>query len=178
MGTTDPELDVKWSSSSLPPRQQNKTASGGDGDKPRSIKGLEEHRCPSLSHARGEITPPVPSHQPSSPSIITRMASFLKPFLACALFLFALAHAGVATHRGYFRDSQLRPRSGPVVTVKNGSYEGVYNSEYSQDFFLGMRYAQVCPPMTGLNHYWVTIIANLSNAYDYSQRNVSVWPNP
>lgn len=72
------------------------------------------------------------------------MASILKPFLACALFLFALAHAGVATHKSLIRGSELRPRSSPVVTVKNGSYEGVYSSEYDQDFFLGMRYAQVC----------------------------------
>lgn len=70
------------------------------------------------------------------------MAPFLKPFLACALFLSALAHAGVATHKSHLRDSELRPRSSPVVTVKNGSYEGVYSSEYDQDFFLGMRYAQ------------------------------------
>lgn len=152
-GTTGPEFDVKWSCSSLPPRQQNKSASGVDGDELRNIKGLEEGRCLSLSHARGEITPRLPSHQPSYPSVIIRMASFLKPFLACALFLFALAQAGVATHRGYFRDSQLRPRSGPVVTVKNGSYEGVYSSEYSQDFFLGMRYAQVRPPITGLGDH-------------------------
>jgi hypothetical protein len=32
----------------------------------------------------------------------------------------------------------------PVVTVKNGSYSGIYSSEYDQDFFLGMPYAQVC----------------------------------
>lgn len=31
----------------------------------------------------------------------------------------------------------------PVVTVKNGTYSGVYSDEYDQDFFLGMPYAQV-----------------------------------
>ena len=31
----------------------------------------------------------------------------------------------------------------PTVTVKNGSYSGVFSPEYDQDFFLGMRYAQV-----------------------------------
>jgi hypothetical protein len=31
----------------------------------------------------------------------------------------------------------------PVVTVKNGSYSGVYNPTYNQDFFLGIPYAQV-----------------------------------
>ncbi|CAI6098743.1 unnamed protein product [Clonostachys chloroleuca] len=33
--------------------------------------------------------------------------------------------------------------SGPQVTVKNGTYAGVYSSQYDQDFFLGMPYAQV-----------------------------------
>jgi hypothetical protein len=31
----------------------------------------------------------------------------------------------------------------PVATVKNGSYSGVYNPTYQQDFFLGIPYAQV-----------------------------------
>lgn len=34
--------------------------------------------------------------------------------------------------------------SAPIVTVKNGSYAGVHNSFYNQDFFLGIPYAQVC----------------------------------
>ncbi|KUI60386.1 Lipase 4 [Cytospora mali] len=67
------------------------------------------------------------------------MASFLKPLLACALFRFAIVHAG---HMSLYRDAELRPRSSPTVTVKNGSYEGVYSSEYDQDFFLGIRYAK------------------------------------
>lgn len=33
----------------------------------------------------------------------------------------------------------------PVVTVKNGSYSGIYNPTYKQDFFLGIPYAQ--PPV-------------------------------
>ncbi|KIH87659.1 hypothetical protein SPBR_04773 [Sporothrix brasiliensis 5110] len=32
--------------------------------------------------------------------------------------------------------------SAPTVAVKNGSYSGVYNPEYKQDFFLGIPYAQ------------------------------------
>lgn len=36
--------------------------------------------------------------------------------------------------------------SGPQVTVKNGTYAGVYGSQYDQDFFLGMPYAQVGGP--------------------------------
>lgn len=87
------------------------------------------------------------------------MAPLLKPFLACALFLSALAHAGVATHKSHLRDSELRPRSSPVVTVKNGSYEGVYSSEYDQDFFLGMRYAQVRPSTCDLTGALLDILS-------------------
>ncbi|KAM3083576.1 hypothetical protein ACMFMG_004223 [Clarireedia jacksonii] len=36
----------------------------------------------------------------------------------------------------------------PVATVKNGSYVGVHNSYYNQDFFLGVPYAQ--PPVNDL----------------------------
>lgn len=32
----------------------------------------------------------------------------------------------------------------PTVTVLNGTYAGVYNDNYNQDFFLGIPYAQVC----------------------------------
>ncbi|KAH8788755.1 Alpha/Beta hydrolase protein [Diaporthe sp. PMI_573] len=71
------------------------------------------------------------------------MASLVKSLLAGSLFVFASVHAGVASHRGSPRDSSsLHARSGPVVTVKNGSYEGLYSSQYDQDFFLGMRYSQ------------------------------------
>ncbi|KAL1860444.1 hypothetical protein Daus18300_009218 [Diaporthe australafricana] len=70
------------------------------------------------------------------------MASLVKTLLAGSLFVFASVHAGVATHRSNSRDSSLRARSGPVVTVKNGSYEGLHSSSYDQDFFLGMRYSQ------------------------------------
>jgi hypothetical protein len=31
----------------------------------------------------------------------------------------------------------------PVAALKNGSYLGLHNSEYNQDFFLGLPYAQV-----------------------------------
>ncbi|TVY52499.1 Lipase, partial [Lachnellula suecica] len=36
----------------------------------------------------------------------------------------------------------------PLVSVKNGSYSGVYNPTYHQDFFLGVPYAQ--PPVNDL----------------------------
>jgi hypothetical protein len=31
----------------------------------------------------------------------------------------------------------------PTATVKNGTYTGVYNPEYDQDFFLGVPFAKV-----------------------------------
>lgn len=72
------------------------------------------------------------------------MASAIKTFLACSLLAFVMVHAGQRSHG---RDTAVRQAiSSPVVTVKNGSYEGLYSAEYDQDFFLGMRYAQV-------NHY-------------------------
>lgn len=33
--------------------------------------------------------------------------------------------------------------SAPIVTVRNGSYEGVHNEGFNQDFFFGIPYAQV-----------------------------------
>ena len=38
--------------------------------------------------------------------------------------------------------------SAPTVTVKNGSYTGVHNPTYNEDFFLGIPYAQ--PPVGDL----------------------------
>lgn len=31
----------------------------------------------------------------------------------------------------------------PTVSVKNGSYAGIYSADYDQDYFLGIPYAQV-----------------------------------
>lgn len=54
-----------------------------------------------------------------------------------------------------------RPLGGePLAEVRNGTYQGVYNAQYDQDFFLGMPYAQ--PPIgdlrfrvpRGLNESW------------------------
>lgn len=86
------------------------------------------------------------SHQAASAAparpLTARMASSVKTFLACSLLAFVSVHA---TQRSHPRDTTIRDASvAPVVTVKNGSYEGVYSAEYDQDFFLGMRYAEVC----------------------------------
>ncbi|KAG9236528.1 Alpha/Beta hydrolase protein [Amylocarpus encephaloides] len=44
--------------------------------------------------------------------------------------------------------NSLRDTAAPVVSVKNGSYSGLYNSAYHQDRFLGIPYAQ--PPVGDL----------------------------
>lgn len=38
--------------------------------------------------------------------------------------------------------------SAPLVTVRNGTYSGVYNSQYDQDYFVGVPFAQVPPELT------------------------------
>lgn len=86
------------------------------------------------------------------------MASLVKTLVAGSLFVFASVHAGVATHRGSSRDIVLHARSGPVVTVKNGSYEGVHSAEYDQDYFLGMRYSQVRANLVARSHHSVVAV--------------------
>ena len=39
--------------------------------------------------------------------------------------------------------TRCRRGEAPSVTVRNGTYSGVHSSEYDQDFFLGVPYAQV-----------------------------------
>lgn len=144
---TKPHDGWSWSCSVLLPGNHGQSlicggvvgagpAAGSDGLE--GIKGLEEGR------ARGDGSLLSSCHPPPAASVIVTMASLIKPFVACALFLFALVHAGVVTPGIHHSGLQLRPRSSPVVTVKNGSYEGIYSSAYDQDYFLGMRYAQVC----------------------------------
>lgn len=42
--------------------------------------------------------------------------------------------------------------SSPVISVKNGTLQGVHSSEWGQDFFLGIPYAQ--PPLGDLRFRW------------------------
>lgn len=42
--------------------------------------------------------------------------------------------------------------SNPLVTVKNGTLEGLYLKEWNQDLFLGIPYAQ--PPLGDLRFRW------------------------
>lgn len=59
----------------------------------------------------------------------------------------------------------------PTVQVKNGTYRGVHSSQYDQDFFLGIPYAQ--PPVgdlrfrhaRSLNETW----DGVRDAVDYSK---------
>ncbi|KAH0167663.1 alpha/beta-hydrolase, partial [Aureobasidium melanogenum] len=44
--------------------------------------------------------------------------------------------------------SRRAPANAPTVNLKNGSYYGVHNSQYNQDFFLGIPFAQ--PPLEQL----------------------------
>lgn len=80
----------------------------------------------------------------------------------CILALVALKHLPVAKMSSFralcwltFSSAAyaaVLPRnvssSAPSVTLKNGSYYGVYSSVYDQDFFLGMPFAQ--PPVDDL----------------------------
>lgn len=63
------------------------------------------------------------------------MASFVKTLAVCSLLAFATVHAVPAIRQ--------TSTASPTATVKNGTYQGLYSPEYDQDFFLGMRYAQV-----------------------------------
>ena len=40
----------------------------------------------------------------------------------------------------------------PTVTVKNGTYAGVYNKQYGQDHFLGVPFAQASLQTTASSH--------------------------
>jgi carboxylesterase type B len=42
--------------------------------------------------------------------------------------------------------------SSPVVTIKNGTVQGLHSTEWNQDFFLGIPYAQ--PPLADLRFTW------------------------
>lgn len=62
------------------------------------------------------------------------------------LGLLALASSVVAAPSP--RLHSRAPSGAPTVALKNGSYYGVHNSNYNQDFFLGIPYAQ--PPLEDL----------------------------
>ncbi|CRG83165.1 hypothetical protein PISL3812_00514 [Talaromyces islandicus] len=67
------------------------------------------------------------------------MMAFHKTHLALSSFLFLLGFCSTTS------------ATGPTVSVKNGTYEGVFSSTYDQDFFLGIPFAQ--PPLGSLRFH-------------------------
>jgi hypothetical protein len=64
----------------------------------------------------------------------------------CPLLLLLGLQLGFAISADkYVRRQDCSASSTPTVTVKNGTYTGIYSPGYDQDFFLGMPYAQVSP---------------------------------
>ena len=61
----------------------------------------------------------------------------LLAFLACSLSTSAAPHGTPKQHT-----------SSPIVEIKNGTIEGIHSSQYNQDYFLGIPYAQ--PPIGDL----------------------------
>jgi hypothetical protein len=61
--------------------------------------------------------------------------------LLSAIAQFIATVTVTATH--FLNSSPAPGTAAPVVSVKNGSYTGVYSSVFNQDFFLGIPYAQV-----------------------------------
>ncbi|OKL59938.1 hypothetical protein UA08_04862 [Talaromyces atroroseus] len=73
------------------------------------------------------------------------MASGLFTGRSLLLFLLSTLLSSVSAAVLGSRGNDNVPQGAPTVTAKNGSYYGLYNSEYNQDFFLGMPYTQ--PPL-------------------------------
>uniref|UniRef100_A0A093V720 Carboxylic ester hydrolase n=1 Tax=Talaromyces marneffei PM1 TaxID=1077442 RepID=A0A093V720_TALMA len=96
------------------------------------------------------------------------VASFLSRSLLL-LNILSSASAAVLGRRTWVETDNV-PKGAPTVTLKNGSYYGVHNSYYNQDFFLGMPYTQA--PLgelrlqvpQSLNETW----AGTRNATQYS----------
>jgi hypothetical protein len=68
--------------------------------------------------------------------------------------------------------------SAPLVTVQNGTYSGVYNSQYDQDHFLGVPFSQVTLALvlrSRLANSCVATRAFLSSAR--AQYNLGCYPN-
>lgn len=70
----------------------------------------------------------------------------LLPSIAAAWLLLSSAGAAASSPgRGADSSSVKACRNvAPTATVGNGTYAGLCNANYKQDFFLGMPFAQVC----------------------------------
>lgn len=60
--------------------------------------------------------------------------------VSCSQLLAGLGFGFLTLVQGRACDSKGKP----TVTVKNGTYYGVHNTAFDQDFFLGMPFAKVC----------------------------------
>lgn len=95
--------------------------------------------------------------------------------LAAGLASLAQCHPSTASNRSF-----AIPDTVPVVTLANGTYTGVYNAQYDQDFFLGLPYSQ--PPIgdlrlrtpVGLNKTWEGAKSAVSFSPECVQYGVSV----
>lgn len=89
-----------------------------------------------------------------------------------ALFLGLLAFSSsVAAALDYSPLHARTSSEAPIVSVQNGSYYGVHNPNYNQDFFLGIPFAQ--PPLgdlrfaipKSLNTTWVGALPATNYAF-------------
>lgn len=73
-------------------------------------------------------------------------ALYIEPNMHSSWSLLSLAVSAASAAPSLSR--RAAPAGAPVVNLKNGSYYGVHNSQYNQDFFLGIPFAQ--PPLDEL----------------------------
>ena len=79
--------------------------------------------------------------------VLLILARYQQNMLSSLCSLLLLASSGLASPTSPTPcTSSTGTIATPVVTVKNGSFSGVYNPTYNQDFFLGIPYAQVGSP--------------------------------
>lgn len=98
--------------------------------------------------------------------MVPLFAKYLTTLLGSGL-LPAVSGAALGNRRS---TTSSAPNGAPTATVKNGSYYGLHNAYYNQDFFLGIPYTQ--PPVDdlrfrlpqSLNTTWT----GLKNATEYS----------
>lgn len=88
------------------------------------------------------------------------------------LFLGLLAFSSSVAAASYHPPLHARASAEvPIASVQNGSYYGVHNSNYNQDFFLGIPFAQ--PPLgdlrfaipKSLNSTWVGALPATNYAF-------------
>jgi len=83
---------------------------------------------------------PTVSHQPHSDQDF-RFKQYLSTVLTMVFVAYALATCLCLSAPAWSAALRLRDAA-PVVQVKNGSYSGIHNAEFNQDYFLGMPYAK------------------------------------